>query len=112
MKKRVSCITPSLKTHRPVLRDISNQKPTEGQLLALEYNKNRLATLKEQRNLEASKRLEADAKRLEAENELKAEATKRLEADAKRLEAENELKKKDDELAQLRAMMAEMQGKK
>ena len=105
MKKRVSCITPSLKTHRPVLRDVSNQKPTEGQLLALEYNKNRLATLKEQRNLEASKRLEADAKRLEAENELKAEATKRL-------EAENELKKKDDELAQLRAMMAEMQGKK
>jgi hypothetical protein len=58
-----------------------------------------------QRSLEASKRLEADAKRLEAENELKAEATKRL-------EAENELKKKDDELAQLRAMMAEMQGKK
>ena len=64
-----------------------------------------LDVTKEQRSLEASKRLEADAKRLEAENELKAEATKRL-------EAENELKKKDDELAQLRAMMAEMQGKK
>jgi hypothetical protein len=82
MKKRVSCITPSLKTHRPVLRDVSNQKPTEGQLLALEYNKNRLATLKEQQSI-------ADAKRLEAENELKAEATKRLEAEerAARLEA-------------------------
>jgi hypothetical protein len=48
MNKRISCRIPGQKTHRPVLRDISNQKPTEGQLLALEYNKNRLATLKEQ----------------------------------------------------------------
>ena len=105
MKKRVACITPSQKTHRPVLRDISNQKPTEGQLLALEYNKNRLSHLKEQLSVESSKRVEADAKRVEAEEKLKAEATKRI-------EAENELKKKDDELAQLRAMMDEMQGKK
>ena len=40
MNKRISCRIPGQKTHRPVLRDISNQKPTEGQIRALAYNKN------------------------------------------------------------------------
>jgi hypothetical protein len=97
MKKRISCITPSLKTHRPVLRDISNKQPDKGQLLALAYNKKRLDSLKEQLNIEATKRIEADTKRLEAD-------AKRLEADAKRMEAE-------ERAARLEARLAALEGK-
>jgi hypothetical protein len=109
MNKRISCRIPGQKTHRPVLKDISNTAPTKGQLLALEYNKNRLSHLKEQLSVESSKRVEADAKRVEADAK-RVEAEEKLKAE--RVEAEEKLKKKDDELAQLRAMMAEMQGKK
>ena len=91
MKKLISCRTPAYNTHRPALRDISNKKSDPGQLLALEYNKNRLANLKEQLSVEATKRLAS-------EEQLKRK--------------DDELKKKDDELAQLRAIMAEMQGKR
>ena len=98
MKKLISCRTPAYNTHRPALRDISNKKSDPGQLLALEYNKNRLANLKEQLSVEATKRLASEEQLKRKDDELKKK--------------DDELKKKDDELAQLRAIMAEMQGKR
>jgi membrane protein involved in colicin uptake len=111
MNKRISCITPSHKTHRPVLRDISNKQPDKGQLLALAYNKERLDSLKEQLNIEATKRIEADTKRLEADAKRVEADAKRLEADAKRLEADAKRLEAEERAAKLEARLAALEGR-
>ena len=73
-----------IKNIRFPLKDISNRKPDLGGLLAIEHNKALLASYKQKIADESSKRLEAEQRAKQAE----------------------------DEVAQLRAILATVQGEK
>ena len=97
---------------RVPLQDISNCQIDPGRIAALNYNKDLLAKAKENLATEAAKRIEAeqqiaikDFKLIEAEKERATEA-------AKRIEAEQRAKDAEQELAQMKALLAALQEKK